>query len=159
MHLSSKLCVAVLVLVCGLATESVQAQPPRQGPYITQATQRLIKLIDIANQDRYLLTDDAFSIGGGWIKKGPEWVTLYTVPLQAGKNYRVIAAGDNDARDVDVQIVDANGNVVASDVATDSEAVVNYRAASSQRYSVRLRLYASDQDLPCVCLGIIMEQN
>jgi hypothetical protein len=153
--------VSVLVAsVCLVpVTSTAQAAPPRQGPYITQATQRLTRLIDVANQEGYILTDDAFSIGGGWIKKGPEWVTLYTVPLQAGKNYPVVAAGDNDARDVDVQILDANGNVVASDVATDADAVVTYRAGSNQRYSVRLRLYASDQDLPCVCLGILLEQN
>lgn len=145
-------------LVAGLLTLSVgenraQAQ---QGKYVTEASARLIKLINNANGNGYKLHDNTFSIGGGWLKQSNTWVDLFTMNLQAGKEYRFLAAGDADARDVDLQIVDANGNVVAADVATNPEAVVNFTPQNNGRYLVRVRLFSSDNSLPCVCLAIAL---
>src|SRR5205823_3040850 len=38
-----------------------------QGKFLTQATQRLIKLIAKANEDGFVLANNQFSIGGGWL--------------------------------------------------------------------------------------------
>ncbi len=143
-------------LVGLLGAERARAQEG-QGIYVTQASARLTKLIDNGNKDSYSLQDNSFSIGGGWLKQSTSnWVALYTVDLTAGKKYRFLAAGDNDAKDVDLEVQDAKGKVVAFDERTNPEAIVDFTPSASGRYLVRIRLYASVDDLPCVCLGIIM---
>jgi hypothetical protein len=143
----------VAVLAAGTPAPAQQGQ----GKFITEAAARLSKHIGAANGDGFKLVDDRFSIGGGWIKQGASnWVSLYTLNMTAGKTYRVIAAGDNDAKDVDVEIQDGAGKTVAKDTSTDPEAIVNFTPGTSGKYLVRVRLYASRNDLPCVCMAIVM---
>jgi hypothetical protein len=149
-------CLASMLVGLAWARDTVAQQG--QGKYLTQASERLSNLIDKANADGYKLANNEFSIGGGWLKQGKEWVSLFAIPLSKEQEYRVLAAGDNDATDVDVQIVDANNpsKVLASDTATSAEAVVNFRPDTTQRYLIRVRVYASRNNLPAVCLGIIL---
>jgi hypothetical protein len=145
-----------VVGLLGVISHNRASAQEGQGKYVTEAAARLVKLIDKANGEGYKLHDNVFSIGGGWLKQGNNnWVALFTVELQAGKTYRFLGAGDADAKDVDLEL-QLNGKVVASDTGTDPTAVVNYTPAAAGRYLVRLRLYDSDQNLPCVCLGIVM---
>ena len=55
-------------LVVALALEQRTAQQG-QGQYVTEAAARLSKLIAAANKDGYILQDNNFSIGGGWLKQ------------------------------------------------------------------------------------------
>jgi hypothetical protein len=55
-------------------------------------------------------------------------------------------------------VQDATGKTVASDTLTDPEATVEYTPQAAGRYTVRIRLYASDKNLPCVCLGLVMSK-
>jgi hypothetical protein len=144
----------VVVAALAACVNPVSAQ---QGVFITQASARLNKLIDAANTDGYKLKDNSFSIGGGWIKQSQkDYVNLYKVPLTAGKDYRFLASGDNDAKDVDLEVLDPSNKVVASDNAVDPNANVSYRPTTSGLFTVRVRLYDSRNNLPCVCLGIVM---
>jgi len=128
-----------------------------QGKYVAQASESLVKLIAQANSDGYSLHSDKFSIGGGWIKQGEDhWVSLYTLNLTAGKKYRFLGAGDFDAKDVDIDIKNGAGDVVAKDVSTASTAVVDYSPNTSGKYLVRVRLYASEKNRPCMCLVVAM---
>jgi len=148
-------CVASVLALLG-ADGRVGAQEG-QGVFITQASLRLIKLVEAANRDGYVLNENTFSIGGGMLKQSKtEWIKLFEVPLTAGKDYRFLAAGDADARDVDLQVVDAAGKVVAADAAADPEALVNFRPTASGRYIISIRLYASRENLECVCMGVVM---
>src|ERR1043165_8607641 len=111
------------------------------GKYITEASARLIKLVNNAHANGYRLQNNSFSLGGGWLTQGQNnWVALYTITLDAGKEYRFMAAGDYDAKDVDLQVLDPSNNVVAQDVGVEPEAIVNYRANTTGRYLVRIRL-------------------
>ena len=132
-----------------------------QGIYITQASARLTKLVDSGNKAGYGLQDNSFSIGGGWLKQGAtNWVPLYTVQLTAGKKYRFVGSGDNDAKDVDLEVVEVDTKkTVASDTGADPEAVVDYTPANTGRYLVRIRVYDSRENLPCMCLGVVMVKN
>ncbi len=154
-RLGLAVCLAGL-LAFSVGAANVQAQ---QGKYVAEASTRLVKLINATNGNGYKLQDNTFSIGGGWLKKSTSAYTpLFTVTLQQGTQYRFLAAGDADAKDVDLEVVNADGDVVASDSKTDPQAVVNYTAQKGGRYTVRVRLYASDMDLPCVCLAIVMSK-
>jgi hypothetical protein len=150
----------LLVSVLALAVpghDAAAQQGQGQGQYITEAAARLSKLISSANKDGFTLQDNNFSIGGGWLKKDTDkWVPLFTLTLQAGKKYRFLASGDADARDVDLQVQDLNGKTLASDEDTAADAIVNFTPAATQKYLVRVRLYASDQNVPCVCLAVVM---
>lgn len=150
------LCVSV---VLGATASSARAQEG-QGKFVTQAAARLIKLIDISNKSAYSLQDNSFSIGGGWMKQSPEaWFPLYTVELKQGRSYRFIAAGDADAKDVDLDILDPSGKIVAKDEKTDPEAVVDYVPVTSGRYTVRIRLFDSANNYPCVVLAVVMSKK
>jgi len=138
--------------------EATAQQGQGQGQYLTEAAARLSKLIARANQDGFTLTDNNFSIGGGWLKQSQtNWVPLYTLTLQAGKKYRFIASGDADARDVDLEVQDLNGKRFAADEGTEPDAVVNFTPTVTQKYLVRVRLYDSDKQLPCVCIAVVLQ--
>jgi hypothetical protein len=144
-------------MLTGLAADNPAVAQDGQGKYITEATVRLIKLVDSANRDGYALQTNSFSIGGGWLKQSQDtWVPLYTVPLIGGKEYRFLGAGDADTRDLDLQVLDPSGKVVAADEGTAPEAIVNYRPSDSGVYTVKLRLYASDKNQDCMSLGVVM---
>lgn len=144
---------AISVLV--FCTFQINAEP--QGKYVNSASARLVKLVDKSNEQGFKLTNDGFSIGGGWLKQGTQnWVPMFTINLQAGKQYRFIAVGDMDAKDVDLQVLDGNGKVVASDTTTAPESVVTYTPNTSGRHVVQLRLYSSNENYPSVCIAIIM---
>lgn len=150
--------VSVAVILGGADRASAQ-----QGVYVSQAAARLTKLIDDGNKAKFSLQDNSFSIGGGWLKQSTTtWVPLFTVQLTEGKSYRFLAAGDNDAKDVDLEVIDEKGKIVASDTATNAEAIVDYNPTVSGRYLVRIRLYDSvaenNTKVPCVCLGIVMSK-
>ncbi len=153
-------CLASLLMLVGAHNRA--AAQDGQGKYITESTVRLIKLVNAANKAGYALQDNSFSIGGGWLKQGKDnWVGLYTVQLTAGKSYRFLAAGDADAKDVDLQIVDAKdvNKVFKEDVDTAANAVVDFTPETTGRYLVRIRLYDSANNLPCVCLSTVMAKN
>ncbi len=151
----------ILAMAAVLPGETARAQQG-QGQYLTEASSRLGKLIARANKDGYSLYNNQFSVGGGWLRQGQNnWVSLYTITLEAGKSYRLMAAGDADARDVDLQVKDLDGNEKAVDADTKSEAVVDFSPRITQKYLVRVRLYDSAKDnqgrkLPCMCLAIVM---
>jgi hypothetical protein len=146
-----------VALVLAPEHDAAAQQGQGQGQYVTEASARLGKLIGKANQDGFVLQSNNFSIGGGWLKQDQNtWVPLFTVSLQAGKKYRFLAAGDNDAKDVDLQVLDGNGKVVAVDDAADPEAVVDYTPAATQKYLVRVRLFDSATNVDCACLAVVM---
>jgi hypothetical protein len=153
-------CLASLLTLVGVQNHA--GAQDGQGKYITQSTIRLIKLVDAANKAGYALQDNSFSIGGGWVKQGKDnWVGLYTVQLTAGKSYRFLASGDADAKDVDLQIVDPTDvtKVYKEDVDTAADAIVDFTPETTGRYLVRIRLYDSANDLPCVCVSTVMSKN
>jgi hypothetical protein len=150
---------AILAMTLALCAADVAPAGEKQGIFITQASARLTKLIDKANGDSYKLDDNSFSIGGGWLQQSTsKWVTLYTVTLQSGRSYRFLAAGDADAKDVDLEVLDSTGKTVASDTSTAPEASVDFRPDATQQYKVRVRLYASRENLPCVCLAVVLSK-
>jgi hypothetical protein len=150
------ICVAT-VLALLISTSRADAQ---QGKYVEQSATNLVKLINAANADGYKLRDNSFSIGGGWLKQSTsEWIKTYTIPLKAGTQYRFLAAGDNDAKDVDIEVSDANGKVVAIDGKPDPAAVASFTPKEDGKYLVKIRLYASRENVPCVCTTIVMAKT
>ena len=138
------------------APAAAQAQQD-QGRYVTETAERLRREIAQGNRDGYVLYNNYFSAGGGWLLQGQNnWVNLFTIELEAGRSYRLIAAGDGDAQDVDLEVRDLDGRRYAIDDSTDPDAVINFTPETTRRYQIRVRLYSSRQNLPCFCMAIVM---
>jgi hypothetical protein len=153
-RLALGVCLAGVVSVLGLAGRA-DAQKG-QGSFLTQASERLAGMINKSNGAGYMLANNKFSIGGGWLKQGKEWVSLFTINLEEGKDYRFLAAGDNDAMDVDLQVVDPAMTVVAKDTKRDATAEVDYKPAKTLRYLVQVRVFESRNNLPSLTLATVM---
>jgi hypothetical protein len=154
---------ALAALVVGTLIVTAPGNPASgqsQGDYVIQASNRLNKLITRANKEGYQLDENKFSIGGGWLTQGSDnWVSLFTITVKAGARYRFLASGDNDARDVDLQLQDLQGKEIAKDEREEPDAVVDYRPTVGQKVLVRVRLYASEKNVPCMCLASVMVQK
>ena len=64
----------------------------------------------------------------------------WQVNLRGGGVYRIIGACDNECSNVDIELIDSNGVVVASDTAPDDEPVVTFTPASNSHYIIRVIL-------------------
>jgi hypothetical protein len=148
-------CLVSVLAVLGSAS-SASAQL-KQGKYVTQASARLAKLVDAGNGDGFSLHNNSFSLGGGWLKKNQDtWTPIYSVNLTAGKKYRCLATGDDDAKDVDLRIMDSKGNQVAIDDGVAVDAIVNFNPKMSGKYTVQIRLYDSRENFDSVCISAMM---
>ncbi|MGE0740356.1 MAG: PPC domain-containing protein [Hyphomonadaceae bacterium] len=62
--------------------------------------------------------------------------------MTAGTEYRIIGACDGDCTNVDIELVDSRGGVVASDVLPDDYPVVSYTPSENGTYYARLMMRA-----------------
>jgi len=76
-------------------------------------------------------------------------VRLYTLTLQGKQKYRFLAAGDADARDVDLDIQDLKGKTLKADVGTEPEAVVNFTPNVTGKYLVPGAPLCVGEEPPC----------
>jgi hypothetical protein len=125
---------------------------------LDEATKRLTRLIQYEEKEGYKLINDKVSIGGGYLIRGMglapgDWVSTIEMTLEAGKSYTVLAAGDDDVRDIDVDLQDSQGKVVGQN---DESGTIQHRPKTTQVYRIRMRLFASRNNVPCVCLVIVM---
>ncbi|MDZ4693266.1 hypothetical protein [Terricaulis sp.] len=73
---------------------------------------------------------------------------LWSVYLEAGVNYRVYGACDNDCSDLDMEIYGVDGRFIERDAARDDTPYVQLTPAQSGRHYVRLWLYECSAE-PC----------
>lgn len=157
--LCAKRSVLTLVLLGGLwgaAAAPAAAQGRDTRLYSAQAVVRVTNIASTAKFINYGYRE-GLSILGGWIE-GRSYLTFSTRLIQ-GVDYLLLAAGDNDAQDVDLEIVDANGNVLAKDDGKQAYAIVTFRPRVTAYYTLRLTLFKSRNNLPCVCAMTILKKN
>ncbi|MFZ4121089.1 MAG: hypothetical protein ACOYKM_05430 [Caulobacterales bacterium] len=73
----------------------------------------------------------------------------WQVNLNAGANYRFVGQCDMECGNIDIELFDPSGAVVASDVLPDDVPVVSYRPATAGTYTVATYLRTCTQE-PCV---------
>jgi len=149
------ICLTGLLLLLGTTADA------QQGKYVEQAGKRLVKLIDDANGQGFRLATNKFSIGGGWLNQSTDWMPLFKIKLEAGKKYRFLGAGDDDAMDVDVRVMDPAGTQVAVDGSLAKTASVDWTATKSLAYTVEARVFksragASGKQVPSFTLATVM---
>jgi dipeptidyl aminopeptidase/acylaminoacyl peptidase len=72
----------------------------------------------------------------------------WTFWFDQANEYSITGACDEDCPDLDIVIEDANGNVVASDEASDDFPVVFFSPGGSGNYTVNVRMYTCTEE-PC----------
>jgi hypothetical protein len=155
---------AVPTLVLGLlallaAPRPAEAQKAGATAYLREASASMDGLLARSQRQGYRLNRGGFSIAGGWMQQGKQnWVEMYNIDLRAGVQYRFLASGDADARDVDLRILGPGGNIVAKDASTAREAVVDFTPRQTARYHIQVRLFASRNNLPCICLTALLSR-
>ena len=151
---------AAAMAVCLLNAGTVAAQGV--ATYSKEAIDDLANLLNKAEKDGFKMAARTTTMFGGWLPKGQKqgtepWVPMLTVRnLDPMKTYRVVAAGDNDSRDLDLRIVDPTGKIVTQDVTVLRNAEVTFTPTRQQDYVIEVRLYDSRDN--CFCIGGILNK-
>lgn len=152
---------AAVVVGCCIASPKVDAQE-NTAVYGKEAFSRLHGHLNLAAKQGFGIQSKEGTIFGGWLPKGmpgvkSKWYELKKMNnLDPNKVHRVIVAGDFDAKDVDVEILNRAGNVVASDTRVGREAIATFRPVQGDEYRIRVRLFNSRDN--CVIIGTIMSK-
>ena len=72
----------------------------------------------------------------------------FTLTLHAGTKYALIGVCDNDCKDLDLVLYDADGDQVDSDIQNDDVPIVQVTPSETQRYRVKV-IMANCQTNPC----------
>jgi hypothetical protein len=150
------------VLVAFLVSAGPVAAQADVATYSKEAMDDLIGLLRKASKDGYSMEPSTTTMFGGWLPRGrgqgnERWIPMLVLRnLDPNKVYRIIAAGDNDTKDLDLRILDPAGKVVAQDATVLRDAEVTFRPARQQDYTIELRLYNSNDN--CMCLGAILRR-
>ncbi len=132
--------------------------------YSKEAMDNLVPLLEGAAKAGFTMEPRNTTLFGGWLPKGAgtgseKWIPMIVLKnLDPNMQYRVIAAGDNDVKDLDVRVVDPNGRVVVADVATARTAAVTFQPDRVQDYVIEMRLYDSIDNSICIG-GVLRRRN
>src|SRR5262249_35509632 len=81
------------------------------------------------------------------LRRGFTKSQTYTLP--GGADYRVYAIGDDDRiEDIDLEVFDAGGRLVAKDIDDSNVAIVNFRVTRTQKYEFKVNPYKMKDGAP-----------
>jgi hypothetical protein len=72
----------------------------------------------------------------------------FTLTLHSGTTYALVGVCDNDCKDIDLVLYDADGDQVDSDIQNDDVPIVHVTPSETQRYRVKV-VMANCQTSPC----------
>jgi hypothetical protein len=147
----------LLALALSLAGRSQRAEAaPREwgaGKYLTQAVTRVMASMRKVGDDFGF--DEGVCIMGAFL--APKATVAFDRPLRAGSAYVILGGGDNDAEDLDIEVLGPDGRVVARDVETNAVPVVRFTAPRSGTYTIRQKLYKARSS--SFCLLAVLRQG
>ena len=82
----------------------------------------------------------------------------FVVSLIAGVNYKIAGVCDNDCPDLDIKLIDQDGNTLATDALTDSLPIVTFRPARGGPFKVRVVMFDCNS-APCSAGVTVMATN
>ncbi|MBI1250846.1 MAG: hypothetical protein GC189_05180 [Alphaproteobacteria bacterium] len=73
----------------------------------------------------------------------------FSVALIAGGDYRIVGVCDNDCSDLDLRILDQNGQLIEEDISRDDHPVVTSQPAWSGPFTIEARMYECQHPEGC----------
>lgn len=139
-HLARLFAVAAIALASLVAAAPVSAKEWVPGKYLDQAMSRVMESVrKVTDKTQYGLDDQSSCFIGAYLEEGKQ-VGAATIPLTGGTEYAFIGGGDDDVQDMDLYLLDADGDVVAKDDAKDSNPVVVFTPKEDGKYKVVMKL-------------------
>ncbi len=135
----------MLAGVCCLITASAFAQEDTwtPGTYMTQSLNSCFDAGQVFLEDtNYGYDDDGISLVGTYMQ--PYGYYTLTKFFQAKTSYVVIAAGDEDATNVNLHVRNLNGEIVASDPEVDRLAIVEFTPKVGEDFSLEVELFEAN---------------
>jgi len=136
------LCNRVVSPVLGFVLSVLLVPAPARAEdttvYMTEALDNVARGVLNINDFRSFGYDDHISLLGACVATGRS--VTFSRQLWADETYGFVGDGDRDVIDVDVDIFDPNGNLVASDRRPDTLAAVMYTPRRNGRYTISLKL-------------------
>jgi hypothetical protein len=120
----------------------------RPGSFMGAALERLLIMALRVN----LTTDFGFDDKGSTVMAGfltNERPQRSSRPFEQGKTYAVIGAGSTGAN-VDINVYDSSGNLIASDTAEDGNPTVTFTPAVTDNYSIELSLVGQAEEFGAI---------
>lgn len=128
------------------------------GKYMAEALTEMLSTVRTVNDKIPWGYDDAgVCLSGVLLSKG----ATYSLGREfvEGKQYAILAGGDSDARDIDLQILTESGQVVAQDRDAKRGAVVVFTPDDTAKFVVRIKLYDSRADAKCFCTFAVIREG
>jgi hypothetical protein len=151
-----RLCVAAIILAC--VASAAQSQGRVSAGYWTQA---FIRVTDTAAGAAKLGNygyQAGISILGAWVDARDR--CEFSIWLKKDVNYMFVAGGDNDAQDVDVNILDSmTGKSLANEDREAPDAMVPFAPPADDYYTLRLTLAKARNNLPCICVVCVLRED
>lgn len=123
------------------------------GKRFEESSKRVLKTIqNITESTRYGYVDGICFLSA-FLQKGQD--VKFTRDFEAGVKYAVVGGGDTGTKDLDLYILDENGNEVVKDSLTDNYPVVEFTPRRSGRYTIRMLMYDSGSNGGFGSVGIL----
>jgi len=140
---------ATLLALTFAASSSAKAQEWVPGKYMAQALGEMMGAVRaISNDTNWGYDGSGVCLTGTLLSKGEAYAL--NRHFEAGERYAILASGDEDAKDVDVEILDNRGNRLARDNDADRAALAIFVPRTRGTYTIRMKLYDSHRNAFCV---------
>lgn len=146
----------VAIGVIGLLSP-VWSQGRTSANYLTQAFIRVTDSAAGAAKLGNFGYQEGISILGAWVNAGDD--CKFSIYFAKDVNYMIVAGGDNDAQNVNVEIINEAGRVVATEDREAPDAMVTFLPTEGAYYTLRLILAKAQKNVPCVCVVCVLREN
>jgi hypothetical protein len=137
------------------ATPAGAAEQWGPGKHMTQAVGRVMGSVRLASNISDYGYDNGICIMAAFLRPGA--TVAFNRPLERGERYMILGGGDDDVEDLDIEVLDSSGDVVAKDDKVDAAPVVEFTAPRSGQYTIRQRLYKAS--VGCFCVVAVLRKG
>lgn len=132
------------------------ASPARaaESKYVVECVDAAVKQANSAGDySGYGAATNSFCVLGGWLSTGESF--KYKMPVQKGKGYLFVGAGDRDVADLDISVTD--GTETVSDTEHDNTPWVHVGADSNVDATITVTNFKGSGEADFCCLVILEE--
>jgi hypothetical protein len=133
----------MLAVVVGLALIAPTPAAAQESRWARQVSGQLNRFSDVLSDKGYRMTHD---VRHGSL--GDDQTDSFSLELVEGRSYALLGVCDEDCTDLDLRVLDDDGNEIDADVETDDYPVVEVRPRRTAQFRVRVTM-ATCSTSPC----------